>query len=678
MHKLNGKHPATDKERRLAIQREKLLKEIEISDNIHAKYVREQLANGITSAKRCTRSSSNLGDNREFPVVNEIEQSSRTTYRNHSLNNISWATKDEVPDSEKYAEWKLPVGLFEKNALNPNVIFINYNRIKIKFNPVKFLDIDHLLGMENGHNVPEKAFISHFDITEVTSKQLQDLQRHKKKTKRAKEIPPYNCAIGHKKDYTTHRTTPNIIDRDLFKRLQILSAHARYMNANFLPVNDTIHTIGDKPRAGVALRKMPKTILKREFSHSSSIEYIIIRNSKIKTWYTTPYPEEFNRNRLLFICEYCLKYMSSNFVFHRHKIKCVDRHPPGNEIYRDGRLSVWEVDGRENLLYCQNLCLLSKLFLNSKTLYYDVEPFLFYILTEREIQDIGDGKYSSAFHFVGYFSKEKFNSTNYNLSCILTLPIYQRKGYGNFLMDFSYLLSRREFKLGTPEKPLSDLGLLAYRNYWKVKCAEILLQIRNKITSNSSPIFITLDDISNLTGMIPTDVVFGLEQLHVLYKTYDDKFSIRITSWKVFENLVEGWKSKGYQQLNPAKLIWKPLIYGPSCGVNAMGIVEPESKKTTIPENDLFNEQLANVVNFMQDDLADPRDMERAAWDAIENRVSELQVNDSPTSPLIDNDILRDRRNWTLCYGSSKVSNKPGSYSDFVHDTTNTKSSEIG
>jgi hypothetical protein len=33
-------------------------------------------------------------------------------------------------------------------------------------------------------------------------------------------------------------------------------------------------------------------------------------------------------------------------------------------------------------VYCQSLCLLSKLFLDHKTLYYDVDPFLFYVLCE--------------------------------------------------------------------------------------------------------------------------------------------------------------------------------------------------------------------------------------------------------------------------------------------------------
>jgi hypothetical protein len=42
------------------------------------------------------------------------------------------------------------------------------------------------------------------------------------------------------------------------------------------------------------------------------------------------------------------------------------------------------VDGNINKIYCQNLCLLAKLFLDHKTLYYDVEPFLFYVLTKND------------------------------------------------------------------------------------------------------------------------------------------------------------------------------------------------------------------------------------------------------------------------------------------------------
>ena len=88
---------------------------------------------------------------------------------------------------------------------------------------------------------------------------------------------------------------------------------------------------------------------------------------------------------------------------------------------------MFEVDGKKNKIYCQNLCLLAKLFLDHKTLYYDVEPFLFYIMTECDQRGC---------HMVGYFSKEKNSQEDYNLACILTLPPFQRKGYGKLLISF--------------------------------------------------------------------------------------------------------------------------------------------------------------------------------------------------------------------------------------------------
>ena len=88
--------------------------------------------------------------------------------------------------------------------------------------------------------------------------------------------------------------------------------------------------------------------------------------------------------------------MKSRPILERHLKKCPWRHPPGVEIYRKDGMSVFEVDGNTNKIYCQNLCLLVKLFLDHKTLYYDVEPFLFYVLTQND---------SEGCHLVGYFSK---------------------------------------------------------------------------------------------------------------------------------------------------------------------------------------------------------------------------------------------------------------------------------
>lgn len=105
-----------------------------------------------------------------------------------------------------------------------------------------------------------------------------------------------------------------------------------------------------------------------------------------------------------------------------HVKKCTMLHPPGTEIYRNGKISMFEVrgggvgcgpkwghrdaqrsrrpasaqppvihrdsctrcqvDGRKAKGYCQNLCYLAKLFLDHKTLYWDVDLFLFYVMCE--------------------------------------------------------------------------------------------------------------------------------------------------------------------------------------------------------------------------------------------------------------------------------------------------------
>lgn len=276
----------------------------------------------------------------------------------------------------------------------------------------------------------------------------------------------------------------------------------------------------------------------------SKIKCVNFGGYEIETWYAAPYPEEYSRNRALYICEFCLKYMNSDFVAWRHKLKCPAKHPPGDEIYRDGSISVFEVDGRKNPVYCQNLCLLAKLFLGSKTLYYDVEPFLFYVMTEYD-------EYGC--HFVGYFSKEKRPSSLNNVSCILTLPIHQRKGYGNLLISFSYLLTLVEGKTGSPEKPLSDMGLVSYRNYWR-------LVLSYELVDKKTPISIV--ELSERTGMTADDIVAALEGLRALVRDpITHSYALRLDH-DYFRQCIEDWESKQYVNINRDALVWTPYIMG--------------------------------------------------------------------------------------------------------------------
>jgi histone acetyltransferase SAS3 len=54
---------------------------------------------------------------------------------------------------------------------------------------------------------------------------------------------------------------------------------------------------------------------------ASKIQCINFGGYEIDTWYAAPYPEEYSRNRVLYICEFCLKYMNSDYVAWRHKVR---------------------------------------------------------------------------------------------------------------------------------------------------------------------------------------------------------------------------------------------------------------------------------------------------------------------------------------------------------------------
>ncbi|KAF8307754.1 hypothetical protein DL93DRAFT_2087746 [Clavulina sp. PMI_390] len=149
--------------------------------------------------------------------------------------------------------------------------------------------------------------------------------------------------------------------------------------------------------------------------------------------------------------------MTSGTTWELHAKSCTFRNPPGRKVYQRGAHSIWEVDGASHKLYCQNLSLFGKLFIDVKTLFFDCENFVFYLMTDAT---------SKRDHVLAFFSKEKLSYDDYNLACIVTFPPYQKKGYGMLLIEFSYELSRRANKVGTPERPLSELGAKSYLLYW--------------------------------------------------------------------------------------------------------------------------------------------------------------------------------------------------------------------
>ncbi|KAI7162953.1 Histone acetyltransferase [Hortaea werneckii] len=286
-----------------------------------------------------------------------------------------------------------------------------------------------------------------------------------------------------------------------------------------------------------------------EISRVRNLERIQMGGFEIEPWYFSPYPAEFTDCDLVYICEMCLGYYGSETQFRRHRKKCQVFHPPGNEIYRDDNVSFFEIDGRRQRTWCRNLCLLSKLFLDHKTLYYDVDPFLFYCMTVRS---------PHGHHLVGYFSKEKESAEGYNVACILTLPQHQRKGYGKLLIQFSYELSKIEGKLGSPEKPLSDLGLLGYRAYWQ----EVIVDLLAERESEGTPIM-SVEDLGGNLAMTTNDVLHTLQNLNML--RYNNKNHVIVLTDAVLEQRErqkEKERVKGKRAIDSAYLRdWKPPVF---------------------------------------------------------------------------------------------------------------------
>jgi len=259
----------------------------------------------------------------------------------------------------------------------------------------------------------------------------------------------------------------------------------------------------------------------------------------MNTWYFAPLPIEYYGAKVLYFCEYDLAFFRERDHMLRHLAKVRIQHPPGNEIYRHNGISMFEVDGKTARTYCENLCYLAKLFLDHKTLMYDCDAFLFYVMCEND---------ERGSHIVGYFSKEKQPESGCNLACILTLPAYQRRGYGKFLISFSYELSKLEKKIGTPERPLSDLGLVSYRSYWSRVLLNILKTREQQITIN---------ELSQMTMIKQDDIVSTLQHLKMIQ--YQGGNHVICAAPHVIEAHLKACGSAGLE-VEPSKIVWAPYV----------------------------------------------------------------------------------------------------------------------
>ncbi|THU53152.1 hypothetical protein C4D60_Mb10t11390 [Musa balbisiana] len=115
-----------------------------------------------------------------------------------------------------------------------------------------------------------------------------------------------------------------------------------------------------------------------------------------------------------------------------------------------------------------------------------------------------------------------------------------------FLIALSYELSKEEGKVGTPERPLSDLGLLSYSGYW----TRVLLDIFKKHEGN-----ISIKELSDMTAIKPDDILSTLQNLDLIQ--YRKGQHVVCADLKVLDRHLKA-AGHGGLEVEVSKLIWTP------------------------------------------------------------------------------------------------------------------------
>lgn len=246
----------------------------------------------------------------------------------------------------------------------------------------------------------------------------------------------------------------------------------------------------------------------------------------------------------LFVCHYCFQYtgnlasLAAHLLLcdHRAAIETLGGPTVGQLIYwdRQKQLMVRRVRGAHNPLFCQNLALFGKFFLDDKLVFYYIDHFDFYVLWGRTNADTNVN--NTQLIPLGFFSKEvlSWDNTN-NLACICVFPPFQRRRLGWLLIEISYAVAKctpGQFLLG-PEFPLLPFGRASYLRFWLVKLAHYLTTTLTTATE------FDLDTVARATGFRLEDILFTLSQMKVL-DTVGDELELRlgaITTYCTLHNI---------------------------------------------------------------------------------------------------------------------------------------------
>lgn len=324
---------------------------------------------------------------------------------------------------------------------------------------------------------------------------------------------------------------------------------------------------------------------------SRNIDKVVLGNHLFETWYFSPYPENviFSQDHaqssksvngdhishksghsekstapiipVLHVCSYCFRYTTSPADYVQHLQIHLNRSEAEGQswwpvprtalkVYEWEGYTVWDIDGEQEKLYCQNLSLFAKLFLEQKSVFFDTAGFHYFVLTyspptERHsslsptttAKTRGRKRRSSGsnvdlglkIQVLGFFSKENLSWDANNLACILVFPPYQHRNLGQLLMAVSYKLSGWEWEdsvIGGPEKPLSSMGRKAYVRFWSERVARFFMgmtadaegeRVFSRVKKGRKAAIpketMTVKEIGDRTGMLAEDVVAALNEM---------------------------------------------------------------------------------------------------------------------------------------------------------------------